>query len=69
MIDSKSHRIKPVKVKKNKSAFNGDISPIVNGQKLPNGKIVHKIEEETNKSWNVMSLSEYVDLRYVLYNT
>ncbi|XP_014276375.1 uncharacterized protein [Halyomorpha halys] len=61
MIDSKSHRIKSVKLKKNKSTFNGDISPIVNGQKLPNGKVVHKIEE-TNKSWNVMSFSEYVDL-------
>lgn len=62
MIDSKSHRIKSVKVKKLKSTFNGDISPIVNGQKLPNGKILHKTEE-TNKSWNVMSYNEYVDLR------
>ncbi|CAH1391010.1 unnamed protein product [Nezara viridula] len=62
MIDSKSHKIKSVKLRKNKSTFNGDISPIVNGQKLPNGKIVHE-REKTNKSWNVMSFSEYADYR------
>ena len=67
MLDSQRQIIKSISHKKSKSRFNGDISPVPNGQKLSNGSFYQKPEEiDFNKSWTIMNYEDYLNYRYVI---